>query len=223
MCRADVTDQDLVQVRLIEDNSEATVVMPVSVRSWLASVDPAFVKYNDALCGAGFDLPIFLPGLRLSDLQDIQIPGPDAVRMLEAVELLKRGADKAAPPSRAALSNNAVPPKDKGEAEEDGNGAAPMEEGREIDEEKLFFNQQDEVPPSTKLTVLVHMLEDMVKNELNSKVLVFSQFTSFLDLIEACLVRTDTLGSSFCRLDGTMKLSERSNEIEQFKSDPVRK
>ncbi len=218
-----MTDQDLVQVRLIEDNSEATVVMPVSVRSWLASVDPAFVKYNDALCGAGFDLPIFLPGLRLSDLQDIQIPGPDAVRMLEAVELLKRGADKAAPPSRAALSNNAVPPKDKGEAEEDGNGAAPMEEGREIDEEKLFFNQQDEVPPSTKLTVLVHMLEDMVKNELNSKVLVFSQFTSFLDLIEACLVRTDTLGSSFCRLDGTMKLSERSNEIEQFKSDPVRK
>lgn len=55
------------------------------------------------------------------------------------------------------------------------------------------------------------------------QILVFSQFTMLLDLIQSCLCLTDTLGGAWCRLDGSMKMSDRSNEIALFSSDPSKK
>ncbi len=225
MCRAEVLDTELVQVRLLDDAADSSSALPRSVASWLASIGPTFVQYEPALRNAGFDQPIFLPGIRVGDLQELQVPGPDAERILQAVERLKQSDDAQHP---QAPQQQELPGKDKEEmeddtaaAQEDDGGAAPMQIEAVVDEEKLFFNKQKDVPPSTKLSVLVHLLESIVATEPESKVLVFSQFTTFLDLIEACLVRSDTLGAAFCRLDGKMKLSDRSNEIESFKSDPV--
>jgi SNF2 family DNA or RNA helicase len=157
------------------------------------------------------------------------VPGPDAERILQAVERLKQNDERASHPPQQP-QQHVSPNKDKEELDDeaalvvaaDAGEVAPMQiEEADLDEQQLFFNKQKEVPASTKLSVLVHFLEDMVSTEPESKVLVFSQFTTFLDLIEACLVRSDALGAAYCRLDGKMKLSDRSNEIESFKSDPV--
>lgn len=51
-----------------------------------------------------------------------------------------------------------------------------------------------------------------------SKVIVFSQWTSMLDLVEAALAGE---GLPFRRLDGTMSLAARDTQLQDFKRDPA--
>ncbi len=65
--------------------------------------------------------------------------------------------------------------------------------------------------PSTKLAVFAEVVSDLIEN--NHKVLVFSQFTSFLDLIrDVC----DTHGFDYQHLDGATPTKERQRRVQAF-------
>lgn len=53
----------------------------------------------------------------------------------------------------------------------------------------------------------------MTKESPDSKAVVFSQWTSMLDLIEPKLL---SLGLDFVRFDGSLSLSQRQNVLESF-------
>ncbi|WVQ80640.1 hypothetical protein IAT38_002745 [Cryptococcus sp. DSM 104549] len=66
---------------------------------------------------------------------------------------------------------------------------------------------------STKLKALVRKLGQMREEDPEVKALVFSQFTSFLDLIEATLTKE---GIRWLRFDGSMSQAQRASTIEAF-------
>ncbi|BEI81856.1 hypothetical protein CcaverHIS002_0210160 [Cutaneotrichosporon cavernicola] len=66
---------------------------------------------------------------------------------------------------------------------------------------------------STKLRALVRKLESMRQEEPTFKALVFSQFTSFLDLIERTLTKE---GVRWLRFDGSMSQLQRAACVEEF-------
>jgi len=66
--------------------------------------------------------------------------------------------------------------------------------------------------PSAKLDVLVELLREAVDG--GHRVLVFSQFTAMLDLIEPAL---NEAGITWCRLDGSTR--DRASVVEKFQSD----
>ncbi|CAD6588890.1 MAG: DNA helicase rad5 [Tremellales sp. Tagirdzhanova-0007] len=66
---------------------------------------------------------------------------------------------------------------------------------------------------STKLRALVRKLEAMRAEDPEFKVLVFSQFTSFLDLVETTLNKA---GIRWLRFDGSMSQAQRAATIEEF-------
>ncbi|WVQ99319.1 hypothetical protein IAU59_006451 [Kwoniella sp. CBS 9459] len=66
---------------------------------------------------------------------------------------------------------------------------------------------------STKLRALVRKLETMRQEDPEVKALVFSQFTSFLDLIESTLTKE---GVRWLRFDGSMSQAQRAATIEEF-------
>jgi SNF2 family DNA or RNA helicase len=68
--------------------------------------------------------------------------------------------------------------------------------------------------PSAKLEALLELLGEAVDG--GHRTLVFSQFTSMLDLIAPAL---DEAGISWCRLDGSTK--DRGAVVERFQSDPT--
>jgi len=68
--------------------------------------------------------------------------------------------------------------------------------------------------PSAKIEVLLELLGESVDG--GHRVLVFSQFTSMLDLIEPAL---DGAGISWSRLDGSTR--DRAGVVERFQSDPA--
>ncbi|WWC89419.1 uncharacterized protein L201_004343 [Kwoniella dendrophila CBS 6074] len=66
---------------------------------------------------------------------------------------------------------------------------------------------------STKLRALVRKLDSIRQEDPQVKSLVFSQFTSFLDLIETTLTRE---GIRWLRFDGSMSQAQRATTIEEF-------
>ena len=71
--------------------------------------------------------------------------------------------------------------------------------------------QNDEWMDSGKVTKLTELL--LKYRETGDRVLVFSQFTMVLDILEAVL---DTLQIEFFRFDGSTKIDERQDMIDQF-------
>src|SRR3989304_2987098 len=65
--------------------------------------------------------------------------------------------------------------------------------------------------PSPKIEFLIDKLKEL--QEEGHGALVFSQFTSFLDIIEEDLKRN---GLSFCRLDGSTAVGKRKGLVEDF-------
>jgi SNF2 family DNA or RNA helicase len=68
---------------------------------------------------------------------------------------------------------------------------------------------------SSKMEAILAELEKVWEGEADSKVLVFSQFLGFLDLMEREFVSRKI---SFARLDGKLNLKERMAVIQQFGS-----
>lgn len=74
------------------------------------------------------------------------------------------------------------------------------------------------LPSSAKTRKLVEILEKIASDsDGQDKTIVFSQFTSFLDIVEKFLRKA---GIKFVRYDGSMKLDERSEALEKFRNNP---
>lgn len=73
------------------------------------------------------------------------------------------------------------------------------------------------LPSSAKTRKLVEILEKIEEeSEGQDKTIVFSQFTSFLDIVEKFLRKA---GIKFVRYDGSMKLEERSAALDKFRNN----
>ncbi|MCD7445854.1 hypothetical protein HAX54_015578 [Datura stramonium] len=70
---------------------------------------------------------------------------------------------------------------------------------------------------STKIEALREEIRFMVERDGSAKAIVFSQFTSFLDLIHYSLQKS---GVSCVQLDGSMTISARDSAITRFTQDP---
>ncbi|MCO5551283.1 hypothetical protein L7F22_004782 [Adiantum nelumboides] len=70
---------------------------------------------------------------------------------------------------------------------------------------------------STKIDALREEIDDMLQKDSTAKAIVFSQFTSFLDLIG---FRLEKFGIKCVKLDGSMSISARDKMIEKFTCDP---
>jgi DNA repair protein RAD5 len=70
---------------------------------------------------------------------------------------------------------------------------------------------------SAKITALVTHLKRLRREDSQMKSVVFSQFTSFLDLIEPALTRDDI---KFLRFDGTMSQKARAAVLTEFTERP---
>nr|WVH01933.1 SNF2 family N-terminal domain [Naematelia aurantialba] len=77
----------------------------------------------------------------------------------------------------------------------------------------------DGLPPSSaKIRMLLKLLQDVdVRSKSKEKTIVFSQFTSFLNLVEPFLKRA---GVTYVRYDGSMRNDKRQEALEQIKSSP---
>lgn len=74
--------------------------------------------------------------------------------------------------------------------------------------------KNDEWMDSGKVSKLSELLRDFKKN--GDRVLVFSQFVMVMDILEDVM---ETLGMRFFRLDGSTKIEERQDMIDQFYAD----
>ncbi|KAJ8539997.1 hypothetical protein K7X08_026386 [Anisodus acutangulus] len=70
---------------------------------------------------------------------------------------------------------------------------------------------------STKIDALREEIRFMVERDGSAKAIVFSQFTSFLDLIHYSLQKS---GISCVQLDGSMTMAARDSAITRFTEDP---
>lgn len=70
---------------------------------------------------------------------------------------------------------------------------------------------------SSKINALIKILQASFSKDSTTKTVVFSQWTSFLDIVGHQL---DTLGISFVRLDGKMSAPQRDAAMDTFASDP---
>lgn len=80
---------------------------------------------------------------------------------------------------------------------------------------KPFLLQHDEWMDSGKVTKLVSLLKTYKAN--GDRVLVFSQFTMVMNILEAVM---ETEDMRFFRLDGSTNMNERQPMIDQFTDDP---
>jgi SNF2 family DNA or RNA helicase len=71
--------------------------------------------------------------------------------------------------------------------------------------------------PSAKITKTVELLEEIMMNDSTEKTLIFSQFTSLLDLVEIPLRQKKI---RYQRYDGSMKMDERDDAVNAFMDDP---
>eukprot|EP00796_Vickermania_ingenoplastis_P008347 gene8347-5846_t len=68
---------------------------------------------------------------------------------------------------------------------------------------------------STKITMIIDAVQEMTRKSPNDKMIIFSQFTSFMDVISVAL---DRLSIEHLRLDGTMSLAARNTTMRSFHS-----
>lgn len=72
--------------------------------------------------------------------------------------------------------------------------------------------------PSSKITRTLELLSEIDVHHPAEKVLIFSQFTTLLDLLEVALEQTNR---RFQRYDGSMSGKDRAATVEAFRRDPL--
>lgn len=95
---------------------------------------------------------------------------------------------------------------------------APIDSSRlfVVDRNKNGISPLNTSVQSTKIRTLISMLRKTTATNKAGKAVVFSQFTSFLDLIQREL--TDS-GFKVFRFDGSMSMNERNTAVQNFKSE----
>ncbi|CBX97853.1 hypothetical protein IAQ61_000961 [Plenodomus lingam] len=71
--------------------------------------------------------------------------------------------------------------------------------------------------PSAKIEKTMALLAEIAENDPSEKTLIFSQFTSLLDLVEVPLSQRKI---RYQRYDGSMKMDERADAVNAFMDDP---
>lgn len=71
--------------------------------------------------------------------------------------------------------------------------------------------------PSAKTEKAMEILQNVQDRQRNEKTIIFSQFTSLLDLLEVPINRKDW---KYVRFDGTMNISDRNAAVAAFTDDP---
>lgn len=71
--------------------------------------------------------------------------------------------------------------------------------------------------PSSKIEKSLEILQANENNDRGEKTIIFSQFTSLLDLLEVPIKRR---GWNYVRFDGTMKVDDRNAAVAAFADDP---
>ena len=89
------------------------------------------------------------------------------------------------------------------------------EDSKEPFSRPLYTHSKPKIPPSTKITQLIRILQAHSRKH---KFIVFSQFTSMLDLIEPHL-RASSL-PDFTRYDGKMRNDQREASLAKLRTDP---
>ncbi|KAK4198075.1 putative DNA repair protein rad-5 [Triangularia verruculosa] len=92
---------------------------------------------------------------------------------------------------------------------DDDSGSGKYGDGPRISLQRLGVNNS-----SAKIVTLIKQLRELRKEHPTIKSVVFSQFTSFLSLIEPALARANM---HFLRLDGSMSQNARAAVLEEFK------
>jgi SNF2 family DNA or RNA helicase len=77
------------------------------------------------------------------------------------------------------------------------------------------FQERGQVETSTKLEMILNAIDGMLEHHPHDKMIIFSHFTSFLDVIELML---ESRRIETARLDGTMALSARNSVIRNFQT-----
>ena len=83
--------------------------------------------------------------------------------------------------------------------------------------EQIFLRPAQHSLGSTKIDKLLKSLHETRRIDPRIKSVVFSQFTSFLDIIQKSLKRQKL---PFCRLDGSMAMKDRAAVLERFRTTP---
>lgn len=71
--------------------------------------------------------------------------------------------------------------------------------------------------PSAKIDRTIDLIKEIQENDAEEKTLIFSQFTSLLDLVEVPLYREKI---RYQRYDGSMKMDARADAVNRFMDDP---
>jgi len=96
-------------------------------------------------------------------------------------------------------------------------GALRQEAGKNKEARRRYMHYlRDNWEDSAKVTRVVELLTEI--QETNEKTIIFSQWTSLLDLIE-CQVRYK-LGLKLCRYTGSMTRQQRDDAVEDFVQNP---
>ncbi|KAK2739213.1 hypothetical protein FQN57_006656 [Myotisia sp. PD_48] len=82
---------------------------------------------------------------------------------------------------------------------------------------KYFKKLMRNWEPSAKVEKTVEILQSIIEEDSEEKTIIFSQFTSLLDLLEIPIMRR---GWNYKRYDGSMKPADRNNAVMEFTDDP---
>jgi SNF2 family DNA or RNA helicase len=74
--------------------------------------------------------------------------------------------------------------------------------------------------PSAKIARTMEMLQEIIEEHPHEKVLIFSQFTTLLDLLEIPIRRD---GLRYGRYDGSMNARDRAEAVDVFRNDPYQR
>lgn len=111
---------------------------------------------------------------------------------------------------------NETPTDDTSESEED-SGSSGSESGSETEDERATFSDEEaKVAKIVGSTKIKHLLRILEKEAEEHKFIVFSQFTSMLDLIEPFLRQS---GFQYTRYDGGMKNDLREASLNRLRTD----
>ncbi|KAL1594477.1 hypothetical protein SLS60_010237 [Paraconiothyrium brasiliense] len=123
----------------------------------------------------------------------------------------KPNSKKTAKPAKGVRMNS--DDEDSSEADSSSEGSDSEADSEEDNEESDIEYNASDLTPSTKIRQLLTILE---KETPDHKVIVFSQFTSMLDLIEPFLRRG---GYNFTRYDGKMRNDLREASLAKLRND----
>lgn len=82
--------------------------------------------------------------------------------------------------------------------------------------ERIAVYKKNEFELSTKLRMILRSIYEMQKHHPDDKMIIFSHFTSFMDVITVAL---DRYKINCLRIDGTMTLSNRNSTIQHFQTN----